>query len=48
MAKKTFSHAVIWNGQFVPANTPIEIVEDDKKTTKTGGEKDDKGTSRKA
>lgn len=48
MAKKTFPYAVIWNGEIIPANTPIEIVEDDKKTTKTGGEKDDKGTGRKS
>ena len=24
MATKTFDHAVIWNGELVPPNTPIE------------------------
>ena len=24
---KTFPYAVIWNGEFVPANTPIEVEE---------------------
>lgn len=28
MATKIFSHAVIWNGEIVPANTPIEIKEE--------------------
>ena len=27
MEIKTFPHAVIWNGEIVPANTPIEVKE---------------------
>ena len=45
MATKTFSHAVIWNGKLIPANTPIEIEE---KSAETVVKKNDKGTSRKA
>ena len=35
MATKTFSHAVIWNGKLVPANTPIEVKEVAEKSTAT-------------
>ena len=40
MATKTFSHAVIWNGEIIPANTPIEV-KDEKpvKETKKSGDK---------
>ena len=48
MATKTFSHAVIWNGEIVPANTPIEIAEETKSEEKKTVIKNDKGTSRKA
>ena len=49
MATKTFSHAVIWNGKIIPANTPIEVKEpEQKKTTETVVKKDDKSTSRKS
>lgn len=41
MATKTFPHAVIWNGEIVPANTPIEMKEE--KTE----EKPVEGTSKK-
>lgn len=52
--KKVYNHAVIYNGIFYPANTPIEV-EDKKaetaekssvveKPTKKGGVKNDKGT----
>lgn len=27
MATKTFPYAVIWGGEIVPANTPIEVKE---------------------
>lgn len=27
MATKTFPYAVIWNGEIVPPNTPIEVKE---------------------
>lgn len=27
MATKTFPYAVIWNGEIVPANTPIKVEE---------------------
>lgn len=43
---KTFPNAVIWNGEIIPANTPIEDVE---KTTeeKTVTENDNKRAGRK-
>lgn len=28
MATKIFPYAVIWNGEYIPANTPIEIEEE--------------------
>lgn len=28
MATKTYPYAVIWNGEVVPANTPIEVKEE--------------------
>lgn len=56
MATKIFDHAVIYNGVFYPANTPIEdknetktvskeeIVETPKKPAKKGGAKNDSET----
>ena len=46
MAKtKTYPHAVIYNGVFYPANTPIEVVEKKQetaaKTTKKAVKKND-------
>ena len=29
MAVKKFPYAVIWNGEIVPANTPIEVEENE-------------------
>lgn len=34
MAAKTFPYAVIWNGEVVPPNTPIEVVEENTATVK--------------
>ena len=28
MATKTFPYSVIWNGEIIPANTPIEVEEE--------------------
>lgn len=47
MATKTFPYAVIWNGEIVPPNTPIEVeVVAEKATTekpkKRAGVKNDK------
>lgn len=28
MAIKTYPHAVIWHGELIPANTPIEVKEE--------------------
>lgn len=30
MATKTYDHAVIYNGKFYPANTPIKVKEEPK------------------
>lgn len=38
MATKTFPYAVIWGGEIIPANTPIEI-EEEKPATVTENEK---------
>lgn len=55
MATITFSHAVIWNGEIIPANTPIEVEEEtnseeteneDTKTEETEAPK--KNTKKKA
>lgn len=54
MANKTFPYAVIYDGKFYPANTPIKVAEPEKKeqvakpTNKKAVTNDDKGTSRKA
>lgn len=52
---KKYNHAVIYNGTFYPANTPIEEVKtapveasangSDKKPTKKGGGKNDNRTN---
>ena len=39
MATKTFKHAVIYNGQFYPANTPVQVKD---KPEKSGGKDDAK------
>ena len=56
MAIKTYNHAVIYNGTFYPANSPIEVEEvkttepikipekSPKKSTKKAGVKHDNGT----
>ena len=46
MATKTFSHAVIWEGKLVPANTPITVTEKAPATTST--ETEDKPKKRGA
>ncbi len=33
MATKIYSHAVIFNGEFIPANTPIEVKEERSEVT---------------
>ena len=50
MAIKTFPHAVIYNGVFYPANTPVDMKESEpvKPTEKKAVEKDDKRAGRKA
>lgn len=48
MATKIFPHAVIWNGELIPANTVIEIKEEKEKPAETVVKKNDKGTGRKA
>lgn len=47
MAKKTFDHAVIYNGKFYPANTPIDVKED-KVPEKKAVTKNDRGASKKS
>lgn len=54
MATKTFPHAVIYNGEFYAANTPIKVKEvktegnvSTEPTPKKAVNKYDKGTSRK-
>lgn len=49
MTTKTFPYAVIWNGEFVSANTPIKVedekipeLKEEKKSTKKGVKKNDK------
>ena len=44
MEMKTFPYAVIWNGEFVAANTPIPIETEEEKTA---DEKPKKGTGKK-
>lgn len=39
METKTFTHAVIYNGVFYPANTPIKIKEEVKEEVKPRGRK---------
>ncbi len=39
--EKKFDHAVIYDGVFYPANTPIKVKEAPKKTAQKGGAKDD-------
>lgn len=56
MATKVFDHAVIFNGVFYDANTPIEVEEPEKdkepteakKTAKKAVKKNDTGTSENA
>ena len=48
MAKKTFDHAVIFNGKFYPANTPIEIKEDKVPDEKKAVTKNDRGAGKKS
>lgn len=48
MAKKTFAHAVIWHGELIPANTPIEDNSTEVKSTETVVKKNDKSASRKS
>ena len=38
MAKKIFPYAVIWGGEIIPANTPIEV-EEEKPVTDTEDKK---------
>ena len=35
MATKTFPYSVIWNGEIIPANTPIEVKEEKAAKTET-------------
>ena len=45
--KKTYDYAVIYNGKFYPANTPIEVKEEKVETPKKpqkGGVKNDSRT----
>ncbi|MBP3629896.1 MAG: hypothetical protein J6J23_00195 [Clostridia bacterium] len=42
MAVKTFPYAVVWNGEIVPRNTPIEVIEEVKKDTTSEKEKQSK------
>lgn len=50
MEIKTFDHAVIYNGTFYPANTPIKVADKEKEETpvKKGVKQNDKGTNRKS
>lgn len=52
MATKKFPYAVVYNGKFYPANTPIvdetEVKETSTPTEKKAVNKNDKRTSRKA
>lgn len=46
MATKTFPYAVIWNGEIIPANTPIEVEEtkpEKEAVTETKGKTKKKG-----
>lgn len=57
---KKFPHAVIWNGEFVRANTPIEVADEpeqvekvadeatDEKPKRKGGRKNDKAGDRES
>lgn len=37
---KTFPYAVIWNGEIIPPNTPIEVKEDKVSTKEEKSEKE--------
>lgn len=46
MATKTFPYAVIWGGEIVPPNTPIEVAEESPVTEKPKAEKPKKGAKK--
>ena len=52
MATKTFPYAVIWGGEIVPPNTPIEVAEEnavtEKPKAKKGAKQNDKNGTGKA
>jgi hypothetical protein len=48
MAKKTFDHAVIYDGKFYPPKTPIEFKEDKKPEDKKAVTKNDRGAGKKS
>lgn len=45
MASKKFDHAVIYDGVFYYANTPIKVKDENEKPVKKAVKKDDKRTS---
>ena len=46
MATKTFPYAVIWGGEIVPPNTPIEVKEATVSEKETVAEKPKKGAKK--
>lgn len=48
MAIKNFPYAVIWNGKFIPANTPVQEEVKANEPKKKAVRKNDKRTNRKS